>query len=389
MGQRISLFFASLGIVLLTGCSGGGNASTSSGSSSTSPSVVGQIASVGIAQDAQVSPDGQTLFIASADTCTTSSCATPAGNGGIYSYSLASPGSPSKEGLAWEGLPGYDFGVYYAVAYSSATKTAFGVNAYGAVQAFNETTPTSPAYIGGFPVSGFTAVVMPNQASMIVTSVVPGSGLNGNPTYVLDQLNITSPATLTVASTISFTAPTSGGLPYAAISPDAGQLLLFSQGYIAVVDTSSGSLGTLTEIDHNSVLTGNAIGAGGLGNGTYIGNRQAILVGTDGAVIVDLTTPSAPVIVGSVSFTESTSLTALMKFAVKYVSSRSMAYVVGQNDFFTLDLSSTGSPKVTANLTLTNSDTANGGITSSIDATPDGKYAYAVSGGVPTIINIP
>lgn len=386
MAQRLSLFFVSLGIALLAGCSGGGNTTTSIGTTPSSPSVVGTIANVGIAQGVQVSPDGQTLFIASADTCTTSSCATPAGNGGIYSYSLASPASPSKEGLAWEALPGYDFGDYLNVAYSSTTKTAFGVNAFGALQAFNETTPASPAYISGLPLTGFTAVLMPNQASAIVTTIVPGSGLNGNPTYILDQVNITSPASMTVASSISFTAPTDGGLPYAAISPDGGQLLVFGQGYIAVVDTSSGSLGTLTEIDHNSVLTGNAIGAGGLGNGTYIGNRQAILVGTNGAVIVDLTTPSAPVIVGSVSLTESVSYTALMNFAVKYVSSRNYAYVVGQNVFFALDLTSTSSPKVVANLTLTNSPT---GITTAVDATPDGTYAYAVHDGVPFIINIP
>lgn len=67
-----------------------------------------------------------------------------------------------------------------------------------------------------------------------------------------------------------------------ALSPDGQQLLGFDQGYIAVVDLSSGPLGAVSEIDQDFAITSAPNAAQKFANGVYIGDRMAVFVGPGG-----------------------------------------------------------------------------------------------------------
>ncbi len=173
------------------------------------------------------------------------------------------------------------------------------------------------------------------------------------------------------------------------ISPDGKQLLFFAQGYIGVVDISSGTLGAVTAISQNPVLSGSPNGAQGFANGVYIGSRSIALVAPSGVTIFDVTTPSAPTIVGSLGFANQQTSSGLIGYAAAYVKSTGLTYLVVNNTFYVLNASVPASPYIEGSATLQSGSGFVGSDPASISTTSDGSVAYVVSQGLLNVVTIP
>jgi hypothetical protein len=334
----------------------------------------------GIPSGVQVTDDGNTLLLVSFDTCTGSgggTCAAPS-NGGLYTYSLATPSSPALEGHTYQVYSPYVWAGYYQVAYSSITHSAFVADSGAYLQSFNVSTPSSPTFESGAYVTcqGMSVVLSLDKSSAFITDSCGG----------VSQFDISNPNSMTLISSTSINSQAR----YTAISPDGQQLLLFNQGYVAVVDISTGKLGTVTVISQNSVLSGSTNGAQGFANGVYIGNRSIALVAPSGVSIFDVTTPSAPTIVGSLSFATQQASSGTVAYAATYVKSTGLTYLVANNTFYVLNASDPASPYIEGSATLQiGSGSSVGSDSASISTTSDGSIAYVVSQGMVNVVSIP
>jgi hypothetical protein len=338
-----------------------------------------EIGNNGIPGGVQVTDDDSTLLLASSYTCTVSGsgpCIVQL-DGGLYTYSLATSSSPTLEGHTYQVNPPYTSAGYNQVAYSSATHSAFIADSAGYLQSFNVATPSSPTFESEAYVTcqGTSVVLSPDQSHAFIADACGG----------VSQFDISNPNSMTLISTISVSAQAF----YMAISPDGKQLLLFDQGYVAVVDISTGTLGTATVISQGSILSGYTNGTTGFANGTYIGNRSIALVTPGGVAIFDVTTPSAPTLVGSLNFANQPTPGGLIAYAAAYINSTGLTYVVANNAFYVLNTSNPATPYFEGSATLQNGPGNIGSVTSSIAATSSGSVAYVVNQGVLNVVAIP
>jgi hypothetical protein len=328
------------------------------------------IGSNGAPQSVQITDDGKTLLVATGDSCSvTPSCASPSLDGGLYTYDLSTPAAPALSAhISHIDNGAYSWVLYYSVAYSAASKTAFVSTAIGALQAFDVSTPTSPVFD--------SATSIGSQALAVALSKDGVSAFVSDATDYINQFNISNPSAPTL---VLQTLINGVQVHHMAASPDGTQLLLFGQGYVAVVDTSSGMLGAVTQISQNSGLSGFA-------NGIYLDTRVAVLVGPTGATIVDLTMPSAPSILGSVADPNAKSVIGV-DGAVTQVSATGLLYVVANNFLYVLNASDRSKPFIEGSVALSlGSSVLN---SPSVAATSDGKVAYAVSQGRLNVITVP
>jgi hypothetical protein len=326
----------------------------------------------------QVTGDGNTLLLASFDTCANNCGSVTTSNGGLYTYSLATPSSPSLAGHVYQIYSPYHTADYYQVAYSSTTNSAFIADADGYLQSFNLSTPASPTFDSG---ASTTCQVMSVVLSLDKTSAFIADSCDN-----ISQYDISNPNNMTLTSKIQVSAQ----IWNMTISPDGKQLLVFDQGYVGVVDISSGTLGAVTVISQNPVLSGSTNGAQGFANGVYIGSRSIALVAPGGVTIVDITTPSTPAIVGSLSFAnQSTSSSGLIGYAATYVQSTGLTYLVANNTFYVLNASNPASPYIEGSAALQSGSGYVGSEPASIAATSSGSVAYVVSQGILNVVSIP
>jgi hypothetical protein len=286
----------------------------------TSLTVGPEIANNGIPYAVQVTDDGNTLLLASFDSCVNNCGDVTASDGGLYAYSLTTPASPLLEGHVYQIYPPYKWAGYYSLAYSSTVNSAFIADSGGFLQSFDISNPESPIFESGASIccQGVSLVLSLDGVSAFIAD----AGDN------ISQFNISNPNDMTLTSSI----PLNGEqIWYMAISPDGEQLLAFNQGYVATIDISSGTLGAITVISQTPVLGGSMFG-----NGTYVGNRTVALVGPTGVTIVDITTPDAPAIVGTLSIPNQQSL-GLLDYAAMYIKTAGLTYLVANNTFYVIN----------------------------------------------------
>jgi len=335
----------------------------------------------------QVTPDDSTLLLASFDTCVFSGSCTAVSNGGLYTYSLSAPSAPEPMGHAYH-IDSNALAEYYHLAYSSAAKTAFVVNADGYLQAFDVADVSSPAFVSEVSVGAG------NQALSVALSLDQKTAYVADSSRVLSQFDVSAPLIMTLNSN----APIGSQAWSTVMSPDGQQLLLFNQGWIQAMDLSSGISAATTDIGQNPVMLNapNASAPGvqitpALATGTYIGDRTVVLVGPAGATLVDLTDPAKPVIQGSVAFAGTPSVPGLIDYAAYYAQAKGVVYIVAGNNFYVLNVSNPANVSIVASAALpANPYGSNAaGMPASISATSDGSNAYVVSAGQLTILSIP
>jgi hypothetical protein len=335
-----------------------------------SVTVEDEIGNNGIPHAVQVTDDGNTLLLASFDSCVNNCGGVQNSDGGLYTYSLTTPANPSLEAHAYQIYPPYKWAAYYSVAYSSATYSAFIADADGYLQAFNVSSPASPTFESGASIccQGMSVVLSLDRSSAFIAD-------SGND---ISQFDVSNPNNMTLTSSIQIDEQ----IWYMTISPDGKQLLALDQGYVAIIDISSGTLGAVTVISQNPVLSGSNIG-----NGTYIANRLVALVGFDGVTIVDVTNPAAPVIIGTLSLAGEPG-SGLIDYAATFVKTTGLTYLIANNIFFVLNTSAPSSPYVEGSATLPSGSGLVSLDSTSVVATADGSLAYVVSQGLLDVVAI-
>ena len=329
----------------------------------------------GIPYSVDVTPDGSTLLMTSFDTCSAlNDCLTALTyDGGLYTFSLSTPTAPKRIGHNYKLYRVPDIGYhaeYSQVAYSSLTKTAFIADFEDNLQSFDVSNPSSPTFLSDVSIGcGPMSVALSSDEK----SAFVGDGCGQ-----IIQWNVSAPASMTLTKSILTNFPV-GSL---AQSPDGKQLLLFGGGKIGEVDLSSGTLGSLTDIDQNPSITGAPQHP--FYAGTYIGNRMVVLLGKGGATIVDLTDPANPAIQGNVTFPPTTQ-PFYPSYAAYYSPSKGLVYLAANNNLYLLNASDPTSPYIGGTAALPAPIYASG---VSISATPDGSTAYVVSGGQATVVSI-
>ena len=225
------------------------------------------ISNIGYVNDIKLSADNGTLFIATTDSCSeTPSCLTPANNGGLYTYNVTSPASPQQIGYAGYATSGYKWVGYNSIELSSNGQSAYIASGEQEFQILNISSLSAPTLTSSLSTTcQATGVAMAINGSLFVTTACN-----------LLQISVTNPALPSILNSVN-NASQQNGL---SVSPDGTQIGM-ARGIAEVVDTSSGSLGTDTNI--SSVIS-DPLAL------TYVANKTALIVNQGNIAIVDLTT---------------------------------------------------------------------------------------------------
>lgn len=329
---------------------------------------VGVITGNGAPQTVRVTDDGKTLLLASVAPVRVSNDNLDVTGGGLYTYSLANPASPSPAGYI---LPtwgwGGDWAGIWSVGYSSATKTAF-VSNEGRFEAFDLSTPASPVFKSGVLYGGAAVTLSPDKTRAYAA--------NEKAIY---QYDVTNPNNLVLMSQVQIPDPDARVLNLA-VSPNGRQLLAGVTWDVWAIDISSGTLGTVTLLRYNGATAGYA--------GTYLGTGLAIVFQMTTLRVIDISTPSTPTVLGSVKLDYSGQPGGAG--AATYLNATGLTYIVSNNVLYVVNTSDPTNPLVEGSVNLPSGWRGAGwGNLESIALTPNGKYAYVVSQGNLTVISLP
>lgn len=336
-------------------------------------SLITTITNIGYVNDLALSANNGTLFIGSTDSCVNAhNCPTPSLNGGLYSFNVTNPSTPIQVGHGLYPTTGYKWTGYNTVRLSADGNSAFIASGEQEFQIIDTSAtaslPLKSRLSTGSQAMGLT--LSPDGLSVFVST----SASN------ILQISVANPLAPVMSGNAN-TGPNAYQSPQIfqlSMSPDGSQVAGASQGQAIVVDTSSGSLGAVT----NSFISAALSGASAL---DYVGNKTVLMVSKNYLAVVDLTVPASPVLISQISSGNSA---AGGMAGVKYISATHLAYVSIGNTVNVVDLSNLTAPVVRGSITLPSTITTAGMTPTGITASADGATIYVVNNGNVAVIQV-
>jgi hypothetical protein len=332
-------------------------------------SLIGTISDIGAASYVALSADNKTLFVSAFDSCDlTNSCATPADDGGLYSFDVTSPANPQKLALATYLSPNYHSATNYAVVLSADGATAFVGDGGGYLDAINVSNPAAPSLSAQLPVTcqAYGEALSPDGFSLFLTTSCES----------LSDIDVENPGSPTINSDVSEDYQSQS----IAVSPDETQVVLGGGGATEVFSLAGTSFGA--PVDLTGTFPSSAL--------TYVGNETLALLSASGSTfsILNLSNPVSPSLVGSVAIVAPASQAVPATAGAVFLPATNFVYVKYQSTVMVVDVSVPSSPVVRGSLALGSGGPGSPSVHDGVAISSDGTTLYVTNNGDVSVVNI-